>query len=225
LATGFVDRFWRSEAAVLDRRRREVEAQIRDVLRQAEGAISEMVSGAGTQWRALVTQEADRLQEGVVALQDASRSIDALALAIRDSIGTVDTETARALLGLAGRTRAAAALRRATRWPGVGVALELPEPAFTELALFPIASAPEPLVPTAQTPGEWRSGAALHIVLGLHAGDLWISRMTAQDLSVRVDAAIPEGIRQAWSALAFAHADCATAIDLPPTSRDPREDA
>jgi hypothetical protein len=215
----------RSESAVLDRRRREVETQIREVLGQAEDAVSEMVPVAVTQWRALVTQEADRLQGGVVALQDASRAIDRLALAVRDSIGAVDTDTARALLGLAGRTRAAAALRRATRWPGVGVALELPEPAFSELALFPIASAPEPLVPTPPAPGEWRSGSALHVVLGLHAGDLWISRMTAQDLSVRVDVAIPGGIRQAWSALAFAHADCATTVDLPPTSRDPREDA
>ncbi|MGY1631863.1 GTPase [Geodermatophilus sp. SYSU D01186] len=225
LATGFVDRFWRSEAAVLDRRRREVEAQIRDVLRRAQDAVVEMVSGAVTQWRSLVTQEADRLQEGVAALQDVSRSIDRLAVAVRDSIGAVDTDTARALLGLAGRTRAAAALRRATRWPGVGVALELPEPAFTELALFPIAATPEPLLPTPPAPGEWRSGSALHVVLGLHAGDLWISRMTAQDLSVRVDVAIPEGIRQAWSALAFAHTDCAPSIDVPPTPRDPREDA
>ncbi|MGY1714223.1 GTPase [Geodermatophilus sp. SYSU D01106] len=225
LATGLVDRLFRSKDAVLDRRRREVEAQMTDVLQKAEDAQVAMVADAVAQWRRQVSGEAARLEVGEVVLRDATHSLDRLAGTVREALGAIDAETVRALLGLAGRTRAASAVRRATRWPGVGVAVELPEPAFSELALFPVASATELLLPTPLAPGAWPSRSALHVTLGLHAGDVWVSQMTAQDLSVRVDGAIPDGIRQAWSDLALAHSGCAVTIDVPPHPRAPREDA
>lgn len=225
LGTGLVDRLFRSKAAVLERRRREVEARIADVLHKAEDAQRAMVADAVAQWRKSVSRESDRLKGGVIALKSATDALDRLAVSVRQSLGAIDLETARALLGVAGRTRAAADLRRATRWPGVGVAMELPEPAFSELALFPVASTTEPLLPTPPVATAWQSTSALHVVLGLHAGDLWVSRQAAQDLSLRVDAAIPEGLRRAWSDLAYAHSECATTIDVPLYSRNPRENA
>jgi hypothetical protein len=131
--------------------------------------------------------------------------------ALEAGLQALDTDTARELLRIGGYSRTADALRRATRSQGVGLALDLPDRHFSEVVLFPLADAVEPLIPVNPSPS-FQSASALQVVAGLTAGTLRVTRMTPTCLDARVDESVPDGVRDAWEWLAHVHSGVAVVL-------------
>jgi len=135
-----------------------------------------------------------------LALADLERA----AAELDTTIAQVDADLCPELLRRAGRSRAAAAVTRATRWRGAGMAASLPEPEFSELVLFPTANqVVERIVPTygAGTP----TASALQVVRCLADRPVTICSTTPDSLSVELAAPVASGVKAAWEALAQVH--------------------
>ena len=151
---------WAPTAAVLERhRRRALEEAVGASLDDEESrwltAIGEQMA---TLRRALKQQlESNRRTSHLAAeaLKEWRTVLEAAAAALSD----IDTATAQGVLRREGRLRAASSVKRAARSPGIGTVVELDEPAFTELALFPVRFG-EPLAPAPP-----HSGGVLNAVL------------------------------------------------------------
>jgi hypothetical protein len=204
LLDGLANWFFRSKADVIRRRRAQVREQLRPVMHEIRSTLSINVDSLVASWRSAVDSELAKQSCIVDEIDGAIVEIEHASCVLKAALREIDTETARALLKLNARSRAAQALVRATRWQGVGLVVELPEPALTELFLFPAEDAVETIVPVAQ-PSAFASASSLQVVVGLCSGEVTVSKMTSEQLDVSLSEPTPDGVRESWAALAFAH--------------------
>lgn len=198
------DRIFRSPAEVRERRRRKVRAQLSPLLKE----LGERMEAAGVDARRAWLDAIDN----ELAKQSASGDALERVLAVIDRVNTgslesaltrVDTELARELMRNLGRDRAASAVVRATRWRGAGIAVELTEPAFSELVLFPTIDSVERILPTAVQAPTWAS--ALQVVRSLTDREVTVYQMEPESLLLALGSPVTSGVREAWGALAQAH--------------------
>lgn len=198
------DKVFQSAAEVRERRREKVRDQLSPLL----GQVSEQLTQAGEMvraaWQQAVDQEAARHSVGIDILQRAERALHhTIVIELEPILAQVDTEIARELLRIMGRGRAASALIRATRWRGAGMAVELPEPEFSELVLFPIAEDAERVLPTAASATS--SASAIQLVRNMTDGMLTVREWKDREVKVEFTHPLALGARQAWQSLVWTH--------------------
>jgi hypothetical protein len=198
------DKTFRNSAEVHDRRRTKVREQMSQLL---EKLAEEVWAARGNLRRKWVDAIENDLARQSGARATIARSIEALQRISSDGVEPVivriDTELARELLRSMGRTRAASAVTRATRWRGAGIAVEVAEPAFSELVLFPPDENVQRILPTSiRAPA---SASALQIVRYLTNLPVTVHQMDPDRLDVALDAPLAAGVREAWEALARVH--------------------
>lgn len=90
------------------------------------------------------------------------------------------------------------------------MAVELPEPEFSELVLFPIPEDAERVLPTATSASP--SASAVQLIRNLTAGEVAIHGWNEQEVSVELTHPLARGAREAWQSLALAHTGVKMAI-------------
>lgn len=193
-----------SKAKILEANRELLRTEIGKVLSELEYQVLAEVSGtiAGVR-EALATAHARRAKAEAAALAVA----DLLACqqqVVDSAISTLDHETVRCLLRADGRPRLAASVMKATRLPGVCIAIEVPDEAQAEAWLFP-PSSPEILTfgraPSPDLPG----AHATSYVLGLTEEVPASIRCGPDDTIVTTNAPAPNQVLEAWSATLSDH--------------------
>lgn len=198
------DKVFRSAADVRERRRLKVRDQLSPLLVQVSERLTQAGEVVRATWQQAVDQEAARHAVGIDALERAKRTLQhAITRDLEPVLTQVDTEIARDLLRIMGRARAGAALISATRWRGAGMAVELPEPEFSELVLFPIAEDAERVMPTAASATS--STSAVQLVRNLSDGVVTVHEWTDSQVRVELTHPLALGAREAWQSLAWAH--------------------
>ncbi len=198
------DKVFRNAAEVRERRRVKVRDQLSPLLVQVSERLTQSAEVVRAAWQQAVDQEAARHSVWIDMLEQAERTIDhTIALELEPILSQVDTEIARELLRIMGRGRAASTLTRATRWRGAGMAVELPEPEFSELVLFPIAEDIERVLPT--TASATSSASAIQLVRNLSDGAVTVNEWTDSQVSVALAHPLALGAKEAWQSLASAH--------------------
>ena len=119
------------------------------------------------------------------------------------AIARIDAELSQELLRNSGRVRAASAVARATRWRGAGIAVDVPEPEFSELVLFPLADVVERIVPTSIHGAP--AANALQIIRCLTDHAVTIDQLDHGNLSVGLPAAPTPGTRSVGGACSGPH--------------------
>lgn len=203
------DSVFRSAAEVRRRRRRMVREQMAELL----GRIRKDLEPAGERvrqvWLDAVEHEVARQYEAGAALERSAAALRRVSAdTIEPVITRIDTELGRELLRHTGRDRIAAAVVRASRWRGAGIAVELPEPEFTELARSPAAGCVERMVPT-RAPATAGDGA-LQIIRHLADRAVTVLETGPDHLLVSLDAPVDPGVWESWHALTRVH----TGIDV-----------
>jgi len=198
------DKTFRSAEEVHKRRREKVGAQMSQLLEKLREDLESASQTVRQEWLDAVDSEVSRLSASCATLQSSAEVLQQVLLEyFEPAIIQIDTELARDLLRNSGHVRAASAMTRATRWRGAGIAIELPEAAYSELVLFPIDETVDRIIPTSASgfPGT----SALQIIRRLTDQALTINRLTADELDVTLDANPASGIVEAWEALATVH--------------------
>jgi small GTP-binding protein len=198
-----MDRFFRSKSAVRERRRDQVRSQLLPIIEAIRAETTDKVNAFVTEWRRTLQTELTDQARQASEVEAATARVADIGRAIEAAIGDIDRETCRELLRLCGRTRAATAVARATRWQGVGIAADLHGRSFSELALFPVADAVELIVPVA--PSTFPPADALQVVMGLSAATISVTTMSRERLDAVVWEALPGGVIEAWQSLAHTH--------------------
>lgn len=206
------DKAFRSKAQLREQRRQKLRDQLPPLLDELDEQLRINADKIRETWQAAVDQEHDRQSASAATIEPTSRVLRRmLSSSVEPLLGQVDTEIARELLAVQGRSRAAASLIRATRWRGAGTAVELPEPAFSELVLFPLQSDVERIMPTAQhTP---HTSSALQLVRSLSPRETTVHYMDAEKIHVSLAHPLPSGHRDPWEALIQAHTSVRVHID------------
>lgn len=197
------DKLFRSASEVRERRRRKVSDQLTPILIKLKENLESGAARVRHDW--LEAIEVDYSSQAA-ACRAIGRALAELARASSDldtMIAQVDADLSRELLRTVGRGRAAAAMARATRWRGAGIAVDLPEPEFSELVLFPATSIVLRIVPTSRTATP--SANALQILRCLADRPMTVRTMDHDSLSVELAAPLPPGVQAAWEALAQVH--------------------
>lgn len=192
-------------AALMRRRRQRLHQQVTLALSTTTKVLDERCNDLLRGW----VEELDR---GYQQAGDTGNKVQTLVADLDDARDQVlrilrecDLHLARALLGAQGRARAARAVRRAAHWHGAGLAVELTEPAYSELLLYPPAVYVERLLATSARSSP--TGQAVQLARAL--SDQGISRpLPGGGVEVAMDTLPPEGIREAWAALIQEHTGC-----------------
>ena len=198
------DKSFRSPTEVHERRRQKVRAQMTQLLDNLRESLESAGQAVRRDWLDAVEIELSKQSASSATFQRSAEALQrVLSAEVEPVIAQIDAELTRELLRSAGRTRAASAVARATRWRGAGIAVELPEPAFSELLLFPIGETVDRIMPTSAhgTPAT----NALHIIRNLTDQSVTVHQMTSEALDVSLDVTPAPGIREAWEALARVH--------------------
>ena len=205
-----INRLFRSKGQVLKNRREEVARQLRPMLQLAgDEAVSAAVEMTDAYRRAV----AKAIESRRAALQGQESILQGWTQhrgRIRTHVSELDSATATGLLRMANRDRCSRAVVRAERSPGVAIAIELSEPAFTELALFPPAHVAERLLPAPRTLPTCPAGVALHLLIGLASGRVGVTQLRPETAELQLlDDRPPEGVLSAWADLlsTFARSD------------------
>ncbi|SDO78105.1 hypothetical protein SAMN04487788_0868 [Microbacterium testaceum StLB037] len=198
------DKVFRNAAEVRERRRVKVRDQLSPLLVQVSERLTQSGEVVRAVWQQAVDQEAARHSVWIDMLERAEHTIDhTIELELEPILSQVDTEIARELLRIMGRGRAASALIRATRWQGAGMAVELPEPEFSELVLFPIAEDIERVLPAAASATS--SASAIQLVRNLSDGAVTVHEWTDSQVRVALAHPLALGAKEVWQSLALAH--------------------
>lgn len=179
-----------------------------------------------------VIQECDRMaglfraeikqhhQDVTAELAVATRVVDGWELAQHElgtAVAELDAATARALLVQAGRRRVAEHVVRAVRSPAA-LAVEMSEPAFSEMALFPVHTSPVPII-VAPRRSQPQAGQSLNLMAQLSPGRLTCIGVTRNAARFRVKGpAIADSFLDAWEALMSDFTESTITIESgPPT--------
>lgn len=198
------DMIFRSPAEVHERRRQKVRDQLSPLLKE----LNEKIQSAGDEiqrdWLKAVNDELARQSAASDAFERLLMVLERVSSEeLEPALTRVDTELARELLGHIGRNRAASAVARATRWRGAGIAVELTEPAFSELVLFPTNDIVERILPTSAQ--ATMPASALQVIRCLTDREVTVHKMGPDSLLLTLGAPLPPGVQEAWQALAQAH--------------------
>jgi small GTP-binding protein len=198
------DRIFSSAMALHEQRRLRVRDQLSPLLEQLREKLDLAAEEVRRDWLRAVDVELARETEGNDVLESALEVLRrASSERIEPAIGYVDTELARELLRILGRHRAASSIARATRWRGAGIAVDFPEPAFSELVLFPVDDSVERILPTRV--GATSAVSALQIIRSLADHPMTVHAMRPNEVVIDVDSELAPGVREAWQDLAHAH--------------------
>lgn len=198
------DRIFRNAVQIRERRREKVRDQLSPLLVQVGNQLADAGDSVRVAWQRSVDQETERHARTVEALESVERTLDVtLSVELERVLTQVDTEIAREFLQIMGRGRAAAALIRATRWRGAGMAVELPEPEFSELVLFPLAEDVERVLPTAASATP--SASAVQLIRNMTDRTVTVRQWNDQAVRVELRHPLALGAREAWQSLALTH--------------------
>lgn len=198
------DKIFRSPVEVRERRREKVRDQLAPLLAQIGERLTEAGNDVLAGWQQAVDKETTRQSLVINALEQAVEILErTLSAGLEPVLAQVDTEIARELLRIMGRGRAASTMTRATRWRGAGMAVELPEPEFSELVLFPLGEDAERVLPTATCATS--SASAVQLVRNMTVGAVAIHDWRDAEVNVGLTHSLTPGAREAWQALALAH--------------------
>lgn len=205
------DKVFRSAADVRERRRERVRSQLSPLLVRVGDQLLRAGHDVRAAWQLAVEGETARHSLELDTLEQTARTLNhTITAELEPILARIDVEIARELLRIMGRGRAAFALTRATRWRGAGMAVELPEPEFSELVLFPIPEDAERVLPTATSASP--SASAVQLIRNLTAGEVAIHGWNEQEVSVELTHPLARGAREAWQSLALAHTGVKMAI-------------
>ena len=199
-----MDQWFRSKADVRQRRREQIQKQLLPIIEAVRVETTAIVGTLVDEWRRTLKAELGKQARETDELEAATARLASLVRAVEAVIGDMDTDICRELLRLCGRTRAATAVERATRWFGAGIAVDLRHQAFAELILFPVANAVEAIVPVSPS-STFRSADALQVLKGLNAAAISVIMMTRERLAAVIEEPVPEGVLEAWQSLAHTH--------------------
>lgn len=199
-----VDEWFRSKAGVRRRRRQQIQEQLLPIVEASKVATTEKVRGVVDGWRRALRGELANQARQTDELERVTERLAGLVRVIEAVIGDIDTHICRELLRLCGRTRAATAVQRATRCQGVGIAADLRHQAFTELVLFPVADAVEPIISISSS-STFRPADALQVLMGLSAATISVTEMTRERLAAVIEEPMPVGVLEAWQSLIRTH--------------------
>ena len=214
------DKLFRSASAVRERRRRKVSDQLSPLLNKLKENLESAGAKVRRDWLEAIEVDYSNQVAASKAIGLALAELERASSDLDMTIAQVDADLSRELLRTTGRERAAAAITRATRWRGAGIAVDLPEPEFSELVLFPATSVVERIVPTssAATP----AANALQIVRCLTDSPVTVLTMDHDSLSVELAAPLAPGIQAAWEALAQVHSGMNVQINRTGSKEVPR---
>lgn len=198
------DKVFRSPEDIHKRRRQRIRDQLSPRLNELREKLASVRAEAREDWLDAVENELARQVETSATIEQMLAVLEhTSADEIERAAAKVDAVLARELLRNLGRDRAASAVKRATRWRGAGLAVELAEPAFSELMLFPTDDAVERLLPTPEHGSA--TGSALQVIRSLTDREVTVRHMGPDRLSLTLGSALTSGAREAWEALAQAH--------------------
>lgn len=206
------DKAFRSKAQWREQRRQKLRDQLAPLLAELDEQLRVNADEIRQTWQAAIDQEHQRRSASATTIERMCRVLEhTLSSHIEPLLEHVDTEIARELLTMQGRPRAATSLTRATRWRGAGMAVELPEPEFSELVLFPLDSDVERIMPTARhTP---HPSSALQLVRSLTPRETTVHSMDAEQLHISLAHPLTPGHRDSWESLIQAHTSVRVHID------------
>lgn len=198
------DKIFRSAVEVRERRRAKVRDQLSPLLTEIGDRLLQAGDDVRAAWEQAVEHETAKQSTVVGALEQVEQTLNRIiSVELERVIARVDTEIARELLQTMGRTRAASAITRATRWRGAGMAVELPEPEFSELVLFPIAEDAERVMPTAARAAP--SASAVQLIRNMTDGEVAIHEWRDGGVRVGLTHSLTGGAREAWQSLVLTH--------------------
>lgn len=188
-----------SKAKILESNRALLGSKLAEALDEFEGSMRTDVEETMTEIRTdLASAFAGPAETESLALavagQLAYHRVD-----IDRTIAALDLHTVRCLLLADERPRLAASVKRATRLPGVCVAVEVPDQACAEAWLFP-PSVPERLSFGRATSTVRQGAGATTYVLGLTEEVPTYTIAYPDRTEVATDASVPEPVLAAWSA-------------------------
>ena len=206
------DKLFRSPSEIHERRREKVRLQMPALLEELEGHLETASDDVRNGWQGVLDDELERQDRCNVSLERVHAILVHLSTeTIESALAQVDTDLARALLRSQGRDRAASMVTRATRWRGAGLAVELPEPAFSELILYPLPELVERIVPTALH--ATRTGSAVQIVRNLSTRQIEVAQWSDNSLALSIGEALSPGVKEAWVALVRIHTTVKATIE------------
>ena len=197
------DKIFRSPAEVHERRRRKIRDQLSPLLRELDEKLKKAGDGVRRAWLKAVDDELAHQLDAAAAMERVLVILERVAAEVEIALTKVDIEIAREILRKAGRDRAASAVTHATRWRGAGLAVELTEPAFSELVLFPTDDMVERILPTSAQASA--TASALQVIRSLTDHSVTVHKMEPDRLHITLGAPATPGTREAWEALAQAH--------------------
>lgn len=205
------DRAFTSATELHARRRKRMREQLSPLLTQLELDLGSAALRVREDWTAAVQSELSRQSQVMAALPRAIGKVEKAAEQIESGIGALDAELSREILMLTGRSRNAESVRKATRWRGAGYVVDLPEPCYSELVLFPPSEAVERIMPV--WVGDAPATQALHIMRNLSEQAITVKHMDEHRLVLSYPDPLPAGVREAWESLARAHTGIHVRID------------
>lgn len=134
------------------------------------------------------------------------------------AISALDRDTVFCLLHSDGRPRLAASIVKATRLPGVCIAVEVTDKALAEAWLFP-PSSPEVLTFGRTPPSDWPGARATSYVLGLTEEVPARIRFRPHETELTTNVQVPTPVLKAWSATLSDHLVTPVEIVRTPTPR------
>ena len=197
------DKIFRSAVEVRELRREKVRDQLSPLLIEVGDRLLEAGDEVRAAWEHAVEQETTKQTMVVGALEQVERTLNSISVELERVLAHIDTEIARELLQIMGRARAASAMTRATRWRGAGMAVELPEPEFSELVLCPVAEDAERVMPTAVYAAP--SASAVQLIRNMTDGAVVIHEWGDGEVKVGLTHSLTEGAREAWQSLVLTH--------------------
>lgn len=198
------DRIFRSAAQVRERRLEKVRDQLSPLLVQVRDGLADAGDSVRAAWQQAVDQEAERHARAVEALERVEQILSlTISVELEPLLTQVDTEIAREILQIMGRRRAASALIRATRWRGAGMAVELPEPEFSEMVLFPLSEDAERVLPTANSATP--SASVVQLIRSMTDRAVTVHYWNDLEVEVELRHPLAVGAREAWQSLALTH--------------------
>jgi len=193
-----------SKAQILEQNRVRIRRDVGEFLADLEAQVLAEVRGVASQVNAELKRVRSRGERAEEAALEVADLVANQRIVVDEAIRVLDDETVRCLLQAAGRSRLAASMMKATRLPGVCIAVEVHDESLAEAWLFP-PSAPE-LMTFGRPPLPGNPGTrALSYVLGLTEELPQSVGGESPAFTVLTAASVPDEVRSAWSAALSDH--------------------
>lgn len=207
------DKLFRSATEIHEHRRRKVRVQLSPLLDKLQVNLESAAGKVRHDWLNAVESELAKQAAASAAIDQALAVLCHSSDELDGAVASIDLELSRELLRNIGRERTASTATRATRWRGAGIAVQLPEPEFSELILFPTDDIVERIIPTSTHASP--AASALQVIRCLTDHEVTIRYQDSENLSVTLTSPLTPGVREAWEALARVHTGIDVRINRP----------